>query len=82
MHQTQLVLNVFQCISVSLAIPVRMEHHVISVLTATTTPALVRLTIQDRIVTVSKHNTLYIIAISIDVKFLNFRVCSHLSNEL
>ena len=40
MHQTQLVLNVFQCISVSPAIPVRMEQHVISVLITTlTTPA-------------------------------------------
>ena len=43
MSQTHLV-NVFQCISVSPATPVRMEQHVISVLTATlTTPALVYL---------------------------------------
>ena len=41
MSQAQLVLNVFQCISVSPTIPVRMEQHVLSVLTTTlTTPAL------------------------------------------
>ena len=47
---------VIQCISVSLAIPVRMEQHVISVPTATlTTPAHVLLTTLDRIVTVSPY---------------------------
>ena len=40
MNQTQLVMVVFQCISVSSMIPVRMEQHVILVITATlTTPA-------------------------------------------
>ena len=40
MNQTQLVMVVFQCISVSPMIPVRMEQYVISVVTATlTTPA-------------------------------------------
>ena len=56
MNQTHLV-NVFQCISVSPRIPVRMEQHVILVLITTlTTPAHVLPTTQDRIVTVSKHN--------------------------
>ena len=42
MSQIQIVLNVFQYISVSPAIPVRMEQHVISEVTATlTTPARV-----------------------------------------
>ena len=54
MNQTHLV-NVFQCISVSPRIPVRMEQHVI--LSATlTTPAHALQTTQDKIVTVSKHN--------------------------
>ena len=53
MNQTQLALAVFQYISVSLAIPVRMEQHVISVLTTLTTPAHVLLTTQDRLVIVS-----------------------------
>ena len=40
MNRTHLALAVFQCISVSPAIPVRMEQHVIAVPTATlTTPA-------------------------------------------
>ena len=51
MRQNHFVLNVFQCISVSQTIPVRMEQHVISVLTTTlTTPALA---LQSKIVNVS-----------------------------
>ena len=50
---TQVALCAIQYTFVSLAIPVRMEQHVISVLATLTTPAHVLPTTQDRLVIVS-----------------------------